>query len=481
MRKIYIMLCLGFVVLATLAFPNAPTMDDWSYMTSPQTDNTKLISLLLPFDTYWRPFDGIIGYINGLHTRLFPLLNHIIIVTGHIVNCMLLYKVAILIGLRQRGTLSVMIFFMFSPGMLGTVLDIDSANQVYALLWGLVATLIYLQTIKERHNQSFPLRSYILFATVIFIGTLCKENAMAFIVVSPLLAYGTGMRSFKSSCRDIFLFLSIAVIYSAIRLSLPTDQVNFNTEYVDGGIRQIVRNIGMFIVFSWLPWDFVSILHAPSRNIFLAALTVLLSMPFIASIVRHIISNIRDRMTLGLLCCMVILAGIHLATIFTVMHTYSSLCIAALIIGMMMERIEKPVYAVIIYCSFLVPSAISDVHHAIKAYESGETGKQMARLTISQCGGEPDNVYVIRVDDGYPKYSMFCTIPADAFGNGIAVRHMNDYMWPAKIECTEIRLDEKDRIDQMVSQAFAQQYQSVWIVEGENVKVINQPQSDEMP
>lgn len=473
MKKTYTILCIGFVILSVLAFPNAPTMDDWSYLTSPQID-APLLDLLMPINTYWRPFDGIIGYVNGLNTRLFPLINHILIVAGHIMNCFLVFKLSSIIGLRKKGAIAAMVFFMFSPGMLGAVLDIDSANQVYSLLWGLVATIVYLRG-AMRANESEEIRrvAYTLFMTCIFIATLCKENGLAFIVAAPLMAFGSGIRTFRSCCRDVAVFMLIPVVYAVVRFSLPMDNVELNGDYIEGGMYRWVRNVAMFLTFSWLPWDFVCMIHRPNRNVMLALVSIALSLPFVVCALRYVLSSIRERLTYSLLASMLVIAGIHLVTIFTVMHTYSSLSMAALLVGLMVQRLAKPGYVLAVCFSFLASAALSDVHHAVKAYESGERGRIMALSAISQCKGKPDKVLVVCVDNGYPKYSMFCTIPVDAFGWGIAAKYENAYEWPNMIKREEITVEEQYKLEGIIADAFARNFDSVWIVEGEKVMVEN--------
>ena len=69
-----------------------PTFDDWTYYTVPQTEPLTLQSLL-PDGNYWRPFDVLFGHLLGLNYRLFPFLNHLFILLGHILNTWLVYRI----------------------------------------------------------------------------------------------------------------------------------------------------------------------------------------------------------------------------------------------------------------------------------------------------------------------------------------------------------------------------------------------------
>ena len=69
-----------------------PTFDDWTYYTIPQPEPLTLQSLL-PDGNYWRPFDVLFGHLLGLNYRLFPFLNHLFILLGHILNTWLVYRI----------------------------------------------------------------------------------------------------------------------------------------------------------------------------------------------------------------------------------------------------------------------------------------------------------------------------------------------------------------------------------------------------
>ena len=59
-----------------------PTFDDWNTLSSPNYDSN-FMKYLLPYGTTWRPGDAMFGYINAINSRLYPLINHIIIFLGH--------------------------------------------------------------------------------------------------------------------------------------------------------------------------------------------------------------------------------------------------------------------------------------------------------------------------------------------------------------------------------------------------------------
>ena len=79
-----------------------------------------------------------------------------------------------------------------------------------------------------------------------------------------------------------------------------------------------------------------------------------------------------------------------------------------------------------------------DLHLWHESLLSGLVGKEMAQEAIRKTGKPINNVYVIIIEDDYPKLSSFCVIPNEAFGWGIAAKHETNYQWPEMIKDTTI-------------------------------------------
>lgn len=502
-------LCILGLLLALIAIPILPTMDDWVCIDTPQP-GVPLWRLLMPIFSFWRPFDGVLGYINGLDTSLFPTFNHIVIIVGHTLTAWTVHRLALRLGFGTMAAHLCALFFMLTPGMLGAVLDVDSANQVYSTLFGLLAILHYLnhtstEQSRPRTEQSYlqmeqsrlrteqsclqtkqfrlrteqsylqteqsRLRRLLPMALLVFIGTLWKENCMAFIAVAPLLAWGFRRISLRCAMADFGSLLLLPLAYVAIRFSLPTDQVDFNAEYVEGGLMQRVRNAGIFVVFSWLPLDFVSIVHAPTRSIPLAAISVLLASPFVVWLLTSIKRLSSWRPLLTLLVCMLGIGSIHLLTVFTAMHTYSSLTMVALCVALLIDRLPKG-HLTLVAATWLIAALFSDAHHALCAYESGQLGRRMAKETLAQIDEPVDSVMVVNIDHNTPHYSTFCVAPFDAFGYGIAALYENDYKWPTHRADTTISETAALHLDSLQTATFSKGYDQLWLVDGEHVKVL---------
>lgn len=463
--KKHIMVLLGGILTTSISMFLRPTMDDWGYLCSPHM-GTPFPKSLFPLTTYWRPFDGLLGFINTTNHHLFPYLNHLLIGIAHTINAFFVYGIACQLGIRQRGLVITLLFFMLSPGILGTVLDVDSVNQAYSILFGLWAIYHYLSDF----NKNVWIK-HIIMGCLIILSTLWKENGLIFFLIPPILGYGIGIRTLKQALWDASLLLIYPCIYFFVRLSLSDLAIVSTGVYTEGGLKMLVRNIGMFCVFPWLPLDYVSILHTPSRNALLAIITVLLTLPYVVFVIHRIRNYNNSKLLISLFLCLLLIVGIHLVTIFTVMHAYSATVITAIIMGVLTNNIKVRIQHVCIAILWIVSAIISDVHHIIKAYRSGEMGHQMALYTISQMKKPVDKCKTVIIDTEYPKYSMFCVRPYDSFGYGVSIKYENDYIWPKEIEHILVA-DNTKEINRAIATAFAEGYPCVWLVRDTTVQVI---------
>ena len=449
-------------LLFLLVLPLQPTFDDWTYLTSPHPGNFD-ISLFLP-DTYWRPFDALLGYVLGRYPALFPTLNHVIILLLHLANTLLTASIARRLGFSRRATDVTTLFFFLSPGMLGTVLDIDSMNQAAALMWGLTAIFLSFGTQKHRFWMCMAL----------LLSILSKENGLTFIVIIPLLLYVFRRRSGQQAVAVAGPLIAVGMAYLVLRLSLPHSHAALSDTagvYLQGGLTQRLRNIGMYLGFSWVPVDFVGLLHAPSRKIVFIVATLVAGLPLLVITAWRSGRHLLDREVIGLLLCSLVAVSIHLATIFTVMHTYAGLPFIALIMGYLHRYAGKGNEYLLAFLLWIACVMMVALRHAIKAEASGRIGASMARKVLKQSTKESDRVLVVIIEDSAPHYSMFCVRPSDAFGWGLAVRHATNYQWPDSIDNTFINDDNATKTDSIAQNALSQGYDAVWIVKKNKVFV----------
>ena len=442
-----------------------PTFDDWDYFTTPDYDyGDNFLDRLIPRYTYWRPWDGIIGYVLSLKPSWFPTLNHIIVYVAHLGGTITIYLIAKELKLKSFACNMTALYFFISPAMLGTVLGIDSPNQAYSSFWGLLSVLLYIRLSKPYN--------IILWLTCALIGTFAKENAIVYFVVPQIIAFGFKRITLSQALKDTIWAVLIVIIYFSARYLLTSDVVYINEEYFENTFSRKFKNICVFLGMTWLPLDFVSLVHPPCRNIPITIATMLLSFPFMIVLFANKRKYWINLQFAALVLSLLAAASPHLTTLFTAMHPYAGLGMAALIVGYMADKSERISLLKKLLPLFIISCIFIDWHHWQKSYESGLIGKRMAQDIVNSTTKPVNRVYLIIVNDDTPKYSSFCVIPRDAFGRGKSVCSLNGYVWPKDIEIADIEEDEAYKIDSIADKAITEHYEAVWLVQKDSAKVI---------
>ncbi len=439
-----------------------PTFDDWSTLSSPNYD-PDFIKYILPYGYIWRPFDAIMGYIVAMDCRLFPKLNHLIIFAGHITNVFLLYRICKKVRLGKAAANIAAIYFYLSPCMLATVFSCDSLNQTYSQLWGLAAILAYLSLEGKAR--------YTVWTVTIFMAALAKDNGIAFAVIPPVVAFAFGMADRKTLVRHFMFGILIAVVYAAIRLSLPATYIE-NTDYSTFDPNRKVKEIIMLLGYSLSATDYISLLHAPSRNLTLAAVTFLASFPFIYLTLIRNIRMWKDNTFLLIILCTLIALSPNLLISLTIMNTYAGLGMVSLLIGYAVEKNKwKGKMLNTAFILYVVTAIIVDCHHWYMSYSTSLTGREMALQAIRKTGSPAEKVYVIIIEDDYPRFSSFCVVPSDAFGWGLSAKYENRYKWPQEMSDTTIARKDSIQAKEISEKAFAKGFDCVWTVNRKEVSV----------
>jgi hypothetical protein len=171
-----------------------------------------------------------------------------------------------------------------------------------------------------------------------------------------------------------------------------------------------------------------------------------------------------------------IAVGPHLLTVFSMMHTYAGLPLVALIIAHLVDSYQKEKRKLMLaFMLFLTAAMAIDAHLIDCSVKSGRIGKEMAQEAIRKTGTPTDRVYVVIVEDDYPKLSSFCVIPSEAFGWGWASRYETNYQWPQSIKDTTIvhsenALEEAKQLSRKI--VHEGHYGCVWIVNHQQVDVV---------
>lgn len=452
-----------FITYAVIAI--RPTFDDWTGMTSPSFEPFWIKERFMFYGYHWRPFDTMIGYITGLNPQLlYPAFNHCLVVMGHFINALLIYRLTIVLDFNRQSANIVTIVFFLLPATMATVLAVDSQNQTYAVSFDLLAFLCYISKSKYKYL------GWILF---VFLAAWSKENGLMWALICPILAYGFERIKRNVLYKDLVIGIGIIAIYALAYLLMPREVVVYE-EYIPNSTKVLVSGIKLLLT-TFVTVDYVYLLHEPSRNLLLAIISLLLTLPFVYIVFIRPIYYIFNRRITCIVLSMIIAASPHVFTVFSMMHTYGLLVFVMLLMAISISSYNniKPVFISLVL--FLMSSTAIDIHLWYCSLQSGETGRRMAQEAVRKTDKPIERIYTVIIDDEYPKLSSFCVTPSEAFGWGRAAQLETNYKWPTEFKDTTIArtVSAPEKARQIAFKVLSTSSAGcVWIVNKEYIDVI---------
>ena len=466
-----------FVILAIVELfittQMEPVFDDLPYLTAPCERN--ISECLLPYYSWWRPFDALTGYFLEFHKSWFPMFNHIVVWAFHVLSAITLYAIMRLFGLKKESVWIGTIMFMISPAMLGTLYDTDSINQTGALFFDLLGLYAYISSSKKKH--------IILWIIFTLIATFFKENGITWFVVTPLLTYAWLNANRIQTRNMVITGLVCAAGYMVIRLMLP-HYGEINPDYYSYPLFENIKKIGKIIFIVFIPIDNVSLLHDNSH--LLALISLLLTMPFLGFIIYKNRRNLITSKVIITLICLFIAISPHLLLLFTIMHAYGTLPFTTLIFTLFIQNIEHNKSFYVLLIVFFAGLLEIDIHHSIEKYKSGKYMVQLGEQAISIIHNQPqfkhkvpNKVYSISIKDDYKKYSTFCLGANDAFCWGYSVQFVNHFTWPKVWEdtCIDYRTNITKNVNNIAQRAYKKGFEIVLKVDKNGVHLCKNPQN----
>jgi len=461
-----ILILLLVPLLLYYVIPILPTHDDWASTTRPDFNPFFIKERFLFYGYHWRPFDAILGYIVGLNPQqLYPTFNHCIIIIGHLLCACLIFRLLSVLKFSNQANNITTIYFFIAPATMATVTAVDSMNQTFALVCDIIAFLVYINLKKSK---------YLAWICMIFVATLFKENGLMWALICPILAYGFDFIDFKTLKKDILIGLAIMASYALVIFLLPKEIV-IHPEYVPG-VLKIIKNVVKFVFTTFITIDYIYLLHEPNRNLVAAVITFILTVSFLYLL---FIRNARQFFSKKMICtilCLLIAVAPHIGTVFSMMHTYAGMAMLAIMIAFSIDKYKKnlkPIY--ISFILFCLSAIIINNHLINSSVKSAMVGKMMAIEAIKKTEKPVNSVYVVIIEDDYPKLSSFCVIPNEAFGWGLASQYETNYQWPKVIEDTIIEhSQESQKLAKEISFKILnrKKYDCVWIVNGKEIDVV---------
>jgi hypothetical protein len=257
---------------------------------------------------------------------------------------------------------------------------------------------------------------------------------------------------------------------------LPNSAVSVSDESPYGlTLAKKLTDLGSFAVGTTTVVDFISLIHVPSRNLLIVALTLAVSILFLILTFRPT-HKFLERQTLVLIVCLFMAASVHLVTHFGPMHALAPLPFYCLLVGHFLngnEIVHRKLFQ-ISFSLWLLTAIAVDWHHWWCTYQSCQAGPRMAKAVLAQTEGAPQKVLCITIDAGEPRhFSSFCLNPRDVFFGGMAVRREANWKFPKELKSEGIKADED--IDEAIARFHGEEYDCIWVMRDDQVvRVINQ-------
>ena len=116
---------------------------------------------------------------------------------------------------------------------------------------------------------------------------------------------------------------------------------------------------------------------------------------------------------------MIICASANIVVSMSVMNSYCTLGIAAIIIAYLINNNSykdngKLIY--ILFSLYIITALYVDFHNWYKSWKTSLPSKQISEEIINKTGKPVNNVYLILIKDKYTKYSSFCVTTDETVG-----------------------------------------------------------------
>ena len=442
-RNQYIIFFTVYAVFIAAVLFIMPYGDDWGYSSEPKIGESLAHLKILPEGGKWRPLEVIYGYLLGFIPWAYPVLNHIIVVTGHFISAYFF----ILIGMRFGFTRTVSfwsgILFIISGNTFATFSSVDSINQSLSLAFGVLSVWYCVK--KDRIN--YPL--YILFC---WLSVLSKESGFLFFLVGPafyaanrfVTFKGIKRRDWKSLIAPFGIGLLMVLLYFSITFGIDFVEQMINKESGKEWTKNEYYNIPFGIVSllaRFIPMDMPAFLLSP-RNYPVFAVSLLLPLPLIIysawSSVKHLLKG--NLLSFAAVACALVMALSHAKVgAITEMNGYHILFFLNFMFLFGLKDLKRTT-GIIFISLFIIGSGTSLIHKYTIIRKTNRLSEIVVNNISAQTTIIPENVLIILVDNESLGHDIYQPIAASASGGGDIMKMIWN-KWDMKTSYLTCRID----------------------------------------
>ena len=448
----YIFAAYAVVLSCVCMFLIYPAHDDFDYA-SPKP-GINILRGIMPTKTHWRPFDRLIEYGLGYAPFLFPWVNHILVLSSHLILCASLYVILRKITRRRLYSAIGTLFFCLSPGIIYTVTNTDTVNQSWAALMGAASAFSYFKARDENRE-----RLYSCWLGFAFISALFKENGIAWFL-APVLLYmvyeyaKNGMAlsvSLKKNSAFILTGILGTLAYFCIRfmlmgkIALGDSSGRYAVSFSPKLFINIIKHYCQIIGGSISSIDTLAFFLKP-RNYAVLAFTGIVSIVFLCFVIAMVYGIFRDErktfnIIAGLFTC-----ALYISSPYTVMAhvseatAYEMAFMFALIFGIVLSS-SRMSRAFVISCALMFLCMISVCCH--KIYILHEWSSEIRSFLCEHKAdfrNTPSKIFIYFIED-IPEegYSVYWYTPGHSFASGQAFLSL--WEWKPKFRVKHVSSD----------------------------------------
>lgn len=397
-----------------------PAHDDWGYA-APKSD-MNILAELMPKRVFWRPFDRLIECGLGYAPYLFPFLNHGMVLFAHLTLCAALYILLKTITRSKISSFAGTLLFCLNTGIIYTITNSDTINQCWAMLVGGVSVYCFFRA--RIYDNKKLLLLWIIFACL---STLFKEEGIAWFLAPVFLymvyEYMKCDTDFCSVFKRHYVFIAAGILgmlsYFAVRfalmgsISLGSAEGRHALNFSPALIFTILKSYCYIFAGSGTSIDTLALFLKP-RNFPVLVLTGIISLIFLAFVIRGIIYIFRNERRMfnalaGLLMC-----AMYISSPYTVMgktaesQAYEMAFMLGLILGIVLKYCKPSklmiAASVLMYCSMFSVCC----HKIHTMHEWTCEIRNFIAEHASDFRNRPSNVFVYYIEDipleGYSVY-----------------------------------------------------------------------------
>ncbi len=469
-KRIFFIFGLYLVILLGSMFLS-PYFDDYEFADPIQKFTPEI---LLPQASFWRPIENIFRYLLSF-SHGFPYVNHFFVVTGHFVSVTLFYNILHHFKIDTKIHFFATIVFCISAGVIPYVLSVDSLNQTWSMVFGLIALKLFLE---NKHRCI----NYTVFC---FLSIFSKESGISWLIVIPLLSLLKDIRCGKEinkarilNCIKHCGFGCILIlIYMILRISIGGNfTAQSEGEYAFKPFSFItIQNVVVLCATAFSAIDTISLM-VPPKNLVLLILTIVFTLPFLCMLFYAFIKKIKDISVYLLIFIILILSGpqILIGGGAGEMHAYSTVLGAAFILAVLFTdvRINTKISRMV-FALFLVSTVIVGIRKYESMYNCGKMADMVAENIISQTTVIPEKVLSVGINAKTTGYSIFSQNAAWASDYGKSALRKWGFKHPAKFVSIKKSGNEEQIENEIIkNSAYVSQYDAIWIIKRDgSVKV----------